>query len=308
MNLWQDKRLRLTLTRLGVEYIVAMLLMGGFAVNSGNNLLYLIFSMMLGLFLASGWVSRRALRDLELLEIDEGNLFARVDGGIRVRFQDRAPRRARCLEVRLDLDQAEVEPGFFPGAGQDREALLVLPAHPERRGRCRATRLELRTAFPFGFLEKAWSFPLDRDLLVLPHPRAFAAQDGAGMGPSRGRPRAGSASPDGARPFKAPDPPGRMHWKRTAQRGEPWVRTFEDERPQGLQLRLDLRAWAPGPVFERELEFLSGGVMRARLQRRDVSLRVEAPDGNHVYEGCIPCWRALALATAALHVQTDGLT
>jgi len=96
MDLWKDKYLKLSITRLGIEYLAAMLLMGLFAVNTGNNLLYLVFSSMLGLFLVSGWVSRRAIRDLDLLGVEEGNLFARVQGGIKVRFRDRAPGPARA--------------------------------------------------------------------------------------------------------------------------------------------------------------------------------------------------------------------
>jgi len=299
---WKKKRLRLAITRLGLEYLAAMLLMGGFAVNTGNNLLYLVFSLMLGLFLASGWASRRAIQDLEVLGIEEGNLFARLQGGITVRFRDRAPGRARCLEVRLEVDRARVEPGFYPGEKSPGGLTqLVLQAHPERRGPLRAARLELRTAFPFGFIEKAWSYPLDLDLLVLPHPRAFTPREDWDGDLTRARSRPGSASPDGARPFRERDPLSRVHWKRTAQRGAPWVRTFEDEPPWGLRLRLDLKAWGPGPAFERELEFLSGGILRARLQRREISLWVEGRAGGARYDGCAPCWRALALAMPALH-------
>ena len=60
MLLWKDRTLRLSITRLGWEYLLALMLIGLFAVNSGNNLLYLVFSLMLGLFLVSGVVSRRS--------------------------------------------------------------------------------------------------------------------------------------------------------------------------------------------------------------------------------------------------------
>jgi uncharacterized protein (DUF58 family) len=299
MNLWKDKRLQLSITRLGIEYLAAMLLMGLFAVNTGNNLLYLVFSIMLGLFLVSGWVSRHAIQDLELQGIEEGNLFARVQGGIKVRLLDRAPGRARGVEVHLVLDQGRVDAGFYPGADRGpAERLVVLQAMPDHRGPCRALRLELRTAFPFGFMEKGWSFPLELDLLVLPHPRPFTPGPGWEGELGRARPRAGTGSPDGARPFKERDPLSRVHWKRTAQRGTPWVRTFEDEPPSGLSLRLDLKAWPPGPGFERELECLSGGILRARLQRRGITLRVEGEGGRREYQGYTPCWRALGLAAA----------
>ena len=296
MNLWKDKRLRLSITALGLEYLAALLAMGAFAVHTGNNLLYLIFSMMLGLFLTSGWVSRRALQGLEPERVEEGKLFARLQGEVEIRFRDRAPRRTRGLEVRLEAEHIRVDPGFYPGgaAGAGRE--LTLRAFPERRGWCAVRWLEVATAYPFGFLEKAWRFPLDRTWLVLPHPRPVAGGwDGEGDGATL-RPLTGSGSPDGARPYRERDPLSRVHWKRTAQRGAPWVRTFEDARPAGVRLCLDLRVWVPGPAFERELEHLSGAILRARLQRRGISLRVTGSEGSRDFDGCLPCWKALAVA------------
>jgi uncharacterized protein (DUF58 family) len=298
MNLWNDRRLRLSITRLGLEYLGALLLMGVFAVNTGNNLLYMIFSIMLGLFLVSGWASRQAIRDLELVAVEEGNVFARVRGLLRVRLRDRAPGRVRGLEVHLEVDGIQVEPGFLAGAERGPSVLLALSAQPERRGLCRLSRLELRTSYPFGLMEKAWTFPLGQDLLVLPHPRALSSRQLRIGELSQPRPRAGSSSPDGVRPFRERDPLSRVHWKRTAQRGTPWVRTFEDEEAAGIRLSLDPRAWQPGPEFERELELLSGGVLQARLQRREVALEMIGDEGRITLVGFTPCWRALALAQA----------
>ena len=267
------------------------------------------FSIQLGLFLTSGWVSRQAIRDLELVSVEEGNLFARVRGGLRVRFRDRAPRRARGLEVRLDLERCRVEPGFFaggrPGSG---DVLVVLHARPERRGPCRLGRLELRTSFPFGLMEKGWSFDLDQEVLVLPHPRALPPRQEWEGELRRPRAKAGSGSPDGARPFRERDPLSRVHWKRTAQRGTPWVRTFEDEQPLGLRLHLDLHAWRPGRDFERELEVLSGAILQGRLHRRDVHLTVTSERGRSEYAGFTAGWRALALAQAPGYHGASPLT
>ena len=299
MNLWNDARLRLTLTPLGFEYLAALSLVGVFAVNSGNNLLYLIFSLMLGLFVVSGWVSRRAIRGLEVLAIEEGSLFARVKGGVRVRLRDRHPRRLRGLEVHLAIEQGHVEPGFYGGGRKRGEPVsVVLQVRPAVRGWCRAGQLELRTRYPFGFLEKAWRMPVEKTLLVLPHPRSVSRVDDPEGEAPRSDPAPGLDCPDGARPFRTGDPPSRVHWKRTAQRGVPWIRTFEGERPAGLRLRLDLRAWEPGPGFEDELERLSGSVLQARLRRQEVSLRVETREGIRDESGPSDCWRALALAQA----------
>lgn len=298
MKLWNDGRLRLSLTRLGVEFLLAMLILGALAVRSGNNLLYLLFSLMVGLFLVSGWVSRGAIRELRLTQVIKGNLFVGMGGGVRIQFQDHAPKRIRGLSIRLETEGGRVESGFYEGGKGVSEGVVVLQAHPERRGWWRLVGLELRTGYPFGFLEKSWRIPLDQRLLILPHPRP-GPQHGEWKGEaSRPAFQSGGGSPDGARPFRIGDSPTRIHWKRTARRGEPWVREFEEEVTVGVRLRLDLRAWRPGIAFERELERLSGAILHARLKRQEVFLELFGREGRHAYQGRVASWRALALAQA----------
>ena len=76
------------------------------------------------------------------------------------------------------------------------------------------------------------------------------------------------------------------------------MRTFEDEETSGVRLKLDLGAWAAGSAFERELEVLSGSILQARLQRRQVLLEVTGRDGRVELEGYTRCWRALGQAEA----------
>lgn len=300
MRLWNDPRLRLSLTGLGIQYLLALLAVGAFSVNTGNNLLYLVFSLMLGLFLVSGILSRRALQGLRLVGLEEGNLFARVRGGLRLRLQDGGHGRIRGLELHLMLDDGTVEPGFLGAASREGETAVVLQARAAHRGWTRLRTLELRTRFPFGLLEKSRFIELDQQVLVLPHPRTPPAQPNRWRGEGhRTLAQEGTSSPEGARPLRLGDSPGRVHWKRTAQRSQPWVRTFEEERPLGLHLQLDLTAWGPGRPFERELERLSGAVLQSRLQKRDISLEVQGPEGLREVHGHASCWRTLALAQAA---------
>jgi uncharacterized protein (DUF58 family) len=298
VRLWNDRRLRLSLTGLGAQYLLALLGVGAFAANTGNNLLYLVFALMLGLFLVSGILSRRALRDLQVEGLEEGNLFARVRGGLRLRLRDSGGGRVRGLELHLALEDGAVEPAFLAAADPAEETHVVLQARATHRGWHRVGALELRTRFPFGLIEKSRFVQLDREVLALPHPRTPAVQPASWRGEGhRTLPQEGSSSPEGARPLRMGDAPGRVHWKRTAQRSQPWVRTFEEERPAGLHLRLDLRDWPPGQAFERELERLSGAILQARLQKRDASLELHGPEGIREVHGHTACWRTLALAT-----------
>lgn len=298
MRLWNDSRLRLTLTRLGLEYLAILLLLGLFAVGTGANLLYLVFALMMGLLLLSGWASVRALKGVKVLGIAEGHLFARVRGGLRIRLEDRHPRRARALELHLETPRLQAAPGFLPGGERDRTPTLSLAVRPEVRGWCNLEGLELRTRFPFGFMEKALRLPLDVQVLILPHPRPMKGGEGdLGQAPPEAIP-GGGTTPDALRPFRPGDSPRRVNWKRTAQRGTPWVRTFEEERPKGIHLELDLEAWIPGRDFEGHLEHLSGAVLQARIQRQHLTLVILDRQGRQIHSGHSAAWRALALAQA----------
>jgi uncharacterized protein (DUF58 family) len=305
MRLWNDRRLRLSLTGLGLQYLLALLGVGIFSVNTGNNLFYLVFSLMLGLFLVSGILSRRALQGIQVQGLEEGNLFARVRGGVRLRLRDPGHGRIRGLEVHVQMDDGQVEPAFLGAASRTGETLVVLQTRAGHRGWNKFRTLEFRTRFPFGLLEKSRFVDLDYPTLVLPHPRNPPAQPASWRGEGqRTLPQEGASSPEGTRPMRLGDAPGRVHWKRTAQRRQPWVRTFEEERPIGLHLLLDLAAWESGHAFERELERLSGAVLQARLQKRDISLELQGSEGIRDVHGHTACWRALALAQPA--GTTDG--
>ncbi|HST09097.1 MAG TPA: hypothetical protein VLL05_01875, partial [Terriglobales bacterium] len=78
-------------TRAGIVYVVGTLLIGIAALNTGNNLLYIIVAAMLAAILVSGIVSAIVLRDLELDVRLPEHVFARRP--VLGRIQLRNPRR-----------------------------------------------------------------------------------------------------------------------------------------------------------------------------------------------------------------------
>ncbi|MDR0498737.1 MAG: DUF58 domain-containing protein [Holophagales bacterium] len=293
MYLWKDSRLAIRVTRLGNIYLCMTGMVGVIGVYTNNNLLYALFGLMIGLLLVSGWVSRASLRAIEPVCVEVGSLFARLKGGLRLRLSDKAPNRVRGLEIHLNIPNCRVEPGFFPGGKGDSFPTVVLSARPEKRGALQPKHVELRTTYPFGFLEKTRHFCIDTILSVAPYPGGHEKQDDGSGDFSEPDTKSGYSSPVGARPFVAGDSTNRIHWKRTAQRSEPWVRVMEGDHPKGLQLELDLTEWRPGLNFERELERLSGAILQARLQKIDTVLTILSRRGRTEAAGHIAAWRAL---------------
>jgi len=69
-------------TRVGIIYVVIVLLLGVAALNTGNNLLYIIVAAMLAAILASGVASALVLHDLELdVHLPEHVFAGRVTAG-----------------------------------------------------------------------------------------------------------------------------------------------------------------------------------------------------------------------------------
>ena len=54
----------LEFTKEGARFVILLLVIGFAAINTGNNLLYLIVAMMLSLIVVSGLMSESTLRDI----------------------------------------------------------------------------------------------------------------------------------------------------------------------------------------------------------------------------------------------------
>ncbi len=78
-------------TRLGIVYVAVVLVLGIAALNTGNNLLYIIIAAMIGAILVSGIASATVLRGVELDVLIPGQVFAKesVTGRIVLRNQRR---------------------------------------------------------------------------------------------------------------------------------------------------------------------------------------------------------------------------
>ena len=69
----------------------------------------------------------------------------------------------------------------------------------------------------------------------------------------------------------------------------PWFATYSATKAYLLSLSLALH---------EELERLSGAILQARLQRKDVALELVSREAWRSFHGHTDCWRALALVQA----------
>lgn len=241
----------------GRVFVLMTLGIGAAAVNTGNNLLYLVLGLMLSLIILSGMLS-----DLVLWGV-----------AARRRLPERAFAGAPCLiEIELtnlkrwlpsfSLSAADEVEG--EGAGAPRTYFLKVDAQssqragylrvPARRGRLRLVRVRLSTRYPFGFFDK-WRLVDQADTLlvfpaIVPVPDLERRLEVLfGRDPVHEEARRRVASPGGEiaglRPYREGDEVRTIHWRRSATLGAVVVRELERDPGRELALRVD-NAVSPG--------------------------------------------------------------
>lgn len=230
------------------------------AVNTGNNLLYLVLSLMIAL-VAVGWgLASRSLRRLDVHvrapdQVEAGRPFL-----VGVEIAGRPGRLpspwARASLEGLEADLPALDLPALPPGGR---SVACATGRVARRGIHRDLRLELITSYPFGLLARRRSVPCAEPLVVTP--RRFAIRhlrlpvpDDRG---SRGASRPGEGTDlFNIRDYTPEDDARRIDWKASARVNRPMLREFEREREASLDLVLDERPSreAPPGAFDRMME------------------------------------------------------
>lgn len=162
---------KLVVTREGKWIIGIAILLGGAAVNTGNNLLYLLLSLVISVIAVSGILSELGLRDLLLERCYPQELEVGQVGALRVEVQNPKQRAVLHLQIGELMDateDADVRDGYILhlAGGETGQAFAAI--RPKRRGPIRTVGLSLATAYPFGFASKSRLFDDPAEFLALP--------------------------------------------------------------------------------------------------------------------------------------------
>ena len=257
----------LTITGAGRTYLVITLGVGLGALNTGNNLLYLVLGLMLSMIVVSGVLSEQCLRWLEVRRLGAEAAF--VDEPFAFRYAVKRSRGTGCCLVITEEGAAvsgEARVAVLP-SGEEQVARADLRA--PRRGPHALTGIKVTTVFPLGLFAKTRVFESEAVLLVYPrrvaHAGALPDQQAGPVGDT-GNPRRRDGTGDllGLRDLRDGEDVRQVHWKKSASAGK-LLRT-ERAREERRQFTLALDpTLAPDPL-ERRLEEAAAQA-RALLER-----------------------------------------
>ena len=224
-------------TRDGWWCLGAALALGFAAMNTGNNLLYLLASLLLALIVVSGILSEHSMRRLRVSavlpeEIYAGRpalLGARVANGKR--WLPSYSVTLRSGARRLYVDRL--------AAGE--EVLLTWESTFAARGRTRLPGVQVTTRFPFGLFVKAGRPLLEGEVIVFPVVRPVGDVGRRRPTGSSGRAlhrRGRGHDLYNLREYRTGDDRRLIHWRSTARAGTLIVRELEAETAAATRIVL----------------------------------------------------------------------
>lgn len=246
------------LTPVGRAYLILTLGAGLGALNTGNNLLYLVVGVLLANILVSSVLSERALAGLEVRRLGTEGAFAGEPFSFRWEVRKKSG-AAYALTVGERTSGLEGE-GRLAHLRAGATAVVRANLVAERRGPHRLETIRVTTAYPFGLFAKSRLFPSEGMLLVYPKrvaPERTPPPLRKGSGGTWADPRRGGGQGDlrALRALREGEDARGIHWSKSAEVGE--LLAIEREREQARTHELSLEPRQPGPALERACEALA---------------------------------------------------
>lgn len=178
---WLAYQVDYRVTRQGLIYLAGVFTVALAALNTGNNLLFLILGCMLAVILLSGILSRITLTGVEVnLELPE-HVFTKRPAPAMLEIHNlkqtmpsfslrvQTPRAKSDAETLTAAARAVLtQPVYFPYVARQQSLRQRVELTFPRRGAYKQKALAMQTRFPFGFLEKTRSAPSSAEIIVYP--------------------------------------------------------------------------------------------------------------------------------------------
>ncbi|MEN2985068.1 MAG: DUF58 domain-containing protein [Thermodesulfovibrionaceae bacterium] len=233
------------------------------AVNTGNNLLFLIVSFLLSIMALSGIISYYNLRNINISISSPLFIFAKKPVTLKISAKNRFFIDAFLLRVKI-LDGEILIPHL---RGED--SYFITVTFPER-GKHKIERITVYSFFPFYFFKRNYSFRVNFETIVYPYPLkcdiSLLTSNGKIRSESNlSREKGYMGELIGVKTYSG-DPLKYIHWKVTAKTSE--LKTKEFSTYKGTPIIIDL-------------DDLSG-TLEEKLSKATYILLALSKDGNPI--------------------------
>jgi uncharacterized protein (DUF58 family) len=225
----------------GYFYILLTILIGFSAVNTGNNLIYIVTSALLSYMLISGIFGRKNIQGLEVELIFPEEIYAGNDVPIGVKLLNTKALMPAFL-INVSFESSHV---LFPFVSAGSSASLHLTMRFPRRGVQHLGEIKISSVFPFNFFTRYTRASEAMPILVFPKPMRCSFIE-SGDPTARWKGDASSNSPGyeseiiSIRNYISGDHPKYIDWKSTAKTGNLKTKELSSIELQQVMINFDL--------------------------------------------------------------------
>ena len=270
---WKAPR-QLKVTRSGKVYLVVTLGVGMAALNTGNNLLYLLLGFLLSIIVASGVLSEACLQYLRLKRLLPSAVWAGEP--FTVRYEVRKLKGwSFALEI-VEEDRPVKETAWLTLVDNTTPAVVRAIYLAGTRGPLALRKLKVTTTFPLGLFAKSRTLEFDDTLLIYPRRIPSPSPDKAqglrevGEGQKTQR-RDGTGEFWGLKELTEGEDGRRIHWKKSAAAGK--LLRVERERDERRQYLLSIDEEHSPQALDRDCEEAAALAHRLLAQGYEVGLK-----------------------------------
>ncbi|HSL05830.1 MAG TPA: DUF58 domain-containing protein [Nitrospiraceae bacterium] len=282
-----SRRRSIRLTSEGTKFLLFTFGIGLAAINTGNNLFYLLLAMMLSLIVISGLLSEHCLRRLEFRRHVPDLIIANEPTTLTLSVANRN-RHLPSFSLRLFdvVEGQDVDRGLaihlLPAQSS---VLLSYPLLATKRGWIRLEATRAQTLFPFGLFLKKGRYPTEAHLLVSPPIKPLTVRfvdELVGEGQGESLPRRGDGTQlYNLRLYRSGDDSRAIHWMTTARTSQLIVRETEAEDQRRIIVVLSIVAPEEcESLFERSVTFVASLLSQLADRAYPVRLIVGTEDSG----------------------------
>jgi uncharacterized protein (DUF58 family) len=276
---------RLRLTRWGIAYLVASIVLGLAAVNTGNNALMALLGLALGSYVVSGTWSRQILGAVEATVEIPSEVYADGPAVVDVELENTSSIfPAYGLVIRDAAGHAVFRELFLATGQRRRHSVEVVFSN---RGWHELGPWRLEVLLPLGFFLKSKILVAGRQVLVypklLPASKASVRRGGGRRSPDALESRGREGDVTQLRDFHEGDELRAIHWKQTARQQHLVVVERQKTTEKPVFYVIDPRLEDPTDPHQLErFERLVSEVATGVMQRLREGVRVGLVVGSHV--------------------------
>ena len=231
----------MNLTREGKRFLIATILIAFAAFNTANNLIYLVFSMMLSILVLSIVILKWNLKGITLTVSHEQPLYAKMISHLQISLAN-DKKKIPSYSINILIPDNVNGKVYFSEVPVLSETNQDVPVLYKRRGKYQYGDFLIESGFPFIFFRKTIHCQCRGEVIVYPEIKELDAgiPDMVTNWYDSSHTKIGKGDEFSTiREFRYGDDWRRIHWKASAKSAQVMVKEYAAYEPKNLTIVLD---------------------------------------------------------------------